>query len=548
MEENILHQEVSYNRPMTVEDYLEKVDYKWLNSGGYVPSLFALEFIEFIKAVNDGKGEDNKTPVMHMAMLDKLCSRKTKIANLCSRGSGKSSLFMEYLTLYLAMFGILPGFGKVSGMLYISDSMDNGVKSARESIKSRYYSSEFLQHWLPEKNVKFTESYLEFTKIDGRNFGVKLFGAKSGIRGTKIFNKRPVLAICDDLTSDADSRSPTATEAIAETVYSGVQYALDPTRHKIILNGTPFNKEDIVYKAIESGAWEVNVWPVCEKFPCSREEFSGAWEDRFTYDYVKEMYDSSVKEGKEKSFRQELMLRITSDESRLVKDEDIQWFERTELLKDRSKLNFYITTDFAVSSKQTADYSVISVWAFDQNKRWNWVDGICKRQTMDKTIDDLFRLIKQYTPQTVGVEINGQQAAFIPWLRKEMSIRNNFFNLTHQKGKPGIRVMTDKLSRFNLVVPLFKEGMIRFPLELKRTEIIGTFMDQISLATKDGIKGKDDCLDTISMLQNMDAWSSETNTENYSDYEEKPVKDIIWGDPLDFDDSLEYSSNQSYII
>ena len=105
-----------------------------------------------------------------------------------------------------------------------------------------------------------------------------------------------------------------------------------------ILNGTPFNKEDIVYQAIESGAWEVNVWPVCKEFPCSEEEFSGAWEDRFTYEYVKAMYASAVKEGKEKSFRQELMLRITSDDSRLVQDADI--------IRNKHKYNFYITTDF----------------------------------------------------------------------------------------------------------------------------------------------------------------------------------------------------------
>ena len=489
----------------TVDDHLNEVDFLMMNSAtGYVPSEFSLKFMNFIKLVNGDTGEDNKTPVMHLAMLDKLATKQRKTANLCARGTAKTTLFMEYLVLYLAVFGTLPNFGDVSGMLYVSDSMDNGVRSARNSIEFRYNNSEFLQSWLP--HAKFTENYLEFQNKRAHRLGVKMFGAKSGIRGTKIFNKRPVLAVMDDLVSDADSKSKTAMDAIKDTVYAGVQYALDPTRQKMILNGTPFNKEDIVYEAIESGAWQVNVWPICEKFPCSREEFRGAWEDRFTYDYVEEQYQSAKMEGKLKSFRQELMLRITSDESRLVQDGDIVWVERTKILNERHKYNFYITTDFATSSKQTADYSVISVWAYDAHGNWTWVDGVCERQTMDVTIEDLFRLTEEYDPQSVGVEITGQQGGFIEWLKNEMNYRDSYFNLTQEKGRPGIRPTRDKLSRFNLVVPLFKAGKIRFPLEMKTSKILGIFIEQIALATKDGIKGKDDCIDTVSMLQNMNPW------------------------------------------
>ncbi|ANJ20736.1 terminase subunit A [Roseobacter phage RD-1410W1-01] len=531
----------------TVDDYLNEVDFDHLNSGSFVPSEFALQFMNFIKLANDGRGEDHKTPVMHLAMLDKLTTPKKKITNLCARGTAKTTLFMEYLTLYIAVFNRLPGFGEVPGMLYVSDSMENGVKSARESIKSRYYSSEFLQHWLPESQVRFTENYMEFINRNGGKFGVKMFGAKSGIRGTKIFNRRPVLAVMDDLISDADAKSPTAMEAINDTVYSGVQYAMDPTRHKMILNGTPFNKEDIVYQAIESGAWEVNVWPVCKEFPCEKSEFQGAWEDRFTYEYVKEMWDSAVMEGKENSFRQELMLRITDDESRLVQEEDITWYDQKvqdDIRHNPQNYNFYITTDFATSSKQTADYSVLFLWAYDMYGNWHWVDGVMERQNMDKTIDDLFRMTATFDIQGAGIEITGQQGGFIPWIMREMDIRNQYFNLTHQNGKPGIRPMTDKLSRFNLVVPLFKAGKVRFPASKRNTQVLGLLMEQISLATKDGIKGKDDGLDGVSMLTVMNAWTP--TKETVQQREAVKQADPIYGEDVAME---EYEHEiDSYIV
>jgi predicted phage terminase large subunit-like protein len=151
---------------------------------------------------------------------------------------------------------------------------------------------------------------------------------------------------------------------------------------------------------------------------------------------------------------------------------------------------------------------VISVWAYNSNGDWFWVDGVAVRQTMDKTINDLFRLVQQYRPQQVGVEISGQQQAFIKWLQQEQITRNVWFNFasSEKSGMPGIRPIVDKLSRFNLVVPWFKAGKMYFPEEMKTSVIMSIFMGQIRLATSSGLKGKDDALDTISMLGFLNPW------------------------------------------
>lgn len=486
--------------------WLDDVKYAGLNSSTFLPSEFALTFMNFIKLVNGGQGESHPTPPVHLKMLDKVIEPNEYIANLCFRGAAKTTLFMEYMTLFLATFHYLPNFGAVDGLIYISDSMDNGVKSARKNIEFRYNNSEFLQQWVPE--AKFTDNYMEFRNKSGELLGIKMFGAKTGLRGTKIFGKRPTLAILDDLVSDDDANSRVAMMTIKDTVYKGVNHALDPTRRKIIFNGTPFNKEDILIEAVESGAWDVNVWPVCEKFPCTREEFSGAWPERFSYDYIAAQYEMAEKTGKLAGFYQELMLRISSEDERLVQDSEIRWYDRKNLLLNKGSFNFYITSDFATTAKQTGDFSVISVWAYSSNGDWFWVDGVSARQTMDVTINDLFRLVQEYKPQQVGIEVNGQQGAFIKWLQQEQINRNVWFNFasSEKSGEPGIRVIVDKLSRFNLVVPWFKAGKMYFPTEMKTTTIMGQFIQQIKLATKNGLKGKDDCIDTISMLGFLKPW------------------------------------------
>ena len=489
----------------TVEDYLREVSYKI--DSEYVPSDFSLEFINFIKLVNGTEGEENLTPVLHYKMLDQIANRKQNIANMLFRGSGKTTVFGEYFFLYLGVYGHIPNFGKIDLALYVSDSIENGVKNMRKNLEYRWENSDFLQHYIP--SAKFTDIRWEFNNIEGNRFVVKGYGAKTGVRGSKEMGKRPTFALLDDLVSDEDARSETVVASIEDTVYKAVNYALHPTHHKIIWNGTPFNAKDPLYKAIESGAWIVNVYPVCEEFPCAKEDFRGAWEDRFTYDYVKDKYDQALKAGKVDTFNQELMLRIMSEEDRLINDADITWYKRSNVLNNRGMFNFYITTDFATTERSSGDYSVISVWAYNNNGDWLWVDGICKRQLMNNNVDDLFRLAQEYNPQQVGIEVTGQQAGFISWIQDEMLRRNCYFNLATEgnNNKPGIRPNTNKMQRFNIVVPWFKMNKIWFPEERKESPEIQEAINELSLASASGFRSKhDDFIDTISMLASIKSW------------------------------------------
>ena len=491
--------------PWKVEDYLNATNYNI--DPRYVPSEFALEFVTFIKLVNGRQGEENKTPLVHYYMLDTLTKGGTRVINLCHRGAAKTTVMGEYLFLYIATYGEVPGFGKLDLALYVSDSIENGIKNMRKNLEFRWENSEFLKQYVPR--IHFTDIRWEFENADGKLFIVKGYGAKTGVRGAKEMGKRPQLAVLDDLISDEDARSDTVIKAVEDTVYKAVNYALHPTKNMIIWSGTPFNARDPLYKAVESGAWAVNVFPVCEHFPCEKKDFKGSWPDRFTYEYVKEQYDKSILLGKVDTFNQELMLRIMSDEDRMILDSDIGWYKLDAVIKNKGKFNFYITTDFATSIKQSADYSVISVWAYNNAGDWLWVDGICKRQLMDRNVDDLFRLAQMYKPQQVGIEVTGQQGGFVTWIQNQMLERNIYFPLASEgnDSKPGIRPNTNKLVRFNTVVPWFKSRKMFFPLERKNEAPMQECITELSLASVSGFKSKhDDFIDTISMLSSLNPW------------------------------------------
>ena len=73
----------------TVDEWLNSVSYE--KDPNYIPSKFAMEFVNFIKLVNGGAGEENITPVLHLKMLDQIdMPDSPKIANMVHRGAAKA--------------------------------------------------------------------------------------------------------------------------------------------------------------------------------------------------------------------------------------------------------------------------------------------------------------------------------------------------------------------------------------------------------------------------------------------------------------------------
>ena len=470
----------------SIEEMLNEVNYSVLYQ--YAPDSFSLEFVNFIKLCSAEFPEENETPVIHLMMLDKIPTSSRRTINLCFRGSAKTTLFSEYLVLYLAVFGRIPGFGDVPAGIFVGNSMDKGVAQLRKNVELKYNNSKFLQHWIPE--AEFRDDHMTFVNRDKHRFHLQMYGAQSSVRGSRDGTSRPVIAILDDLIKDdKDAASPTIMSDIRNLINKEIPYALHPTRHKIIWNGTPFNKNDPLIEAVESGNWDANVWPVCEEWPCTREEFRGAWPERFTYDYCLDM-SSTAMDG----FSQEMMLRITNEENQLVRPVDITW-GHAEPHPLPLQYNYYITTDFATKASLKNDFSVIFVWAYGNDGKWRWVEGMVKRQTMDQNIKELFRLAMKYRPLAVTIEVSGQQAGFVSWAKEKMTEYQYWFNIIET------RPTANKLAYFQNILPQLKGGEIIFPIEFKETPELREMMHEYHMATPAGLKSKhDDCIDGTSRL------------------------------------------------
>ena len=525
-----------------VDRLLRDVNYSF---PGYVPSKEAFAFFNFIQLVNGGRTE-NANPLVHYKMIDNLFhSDSEKHAIMSHRGIAKSMIFGVYLPLYMAVTGRMPGFGEVNYVIYVADSMENNVRTTMNTARDLYESSDFLQDKF--ETAKFTDTRMTLVRkeeigkplpIVQRRFYMAGYGASTGVRGTRKGTDRPQMALIDDLIkSNSDARSEAILRSIRETVYSDVMNALHPSQRKIIWTGTPFNQNDPLYMAIDSGVWTPSVYPVATDISTDMDEsdFEGSWPDRFTYKSVMKNYTDSIADGSIEEFMQEMMLRITSDENRLIPDSYLIWYNRDDVLKNKEAYNFYVTTDLATSKSSTADMAVILIWAINHKGDHMLVDGQAKRGDPSEHISDLFDLCAKYNPLSVGIEISGQQATFASMLRDKMVQENRYFNIYEQKhGTPGIRTPhgKNKYTNFLGILHLFSNNKIWFPNEMKAEFLIQEALNELRGVSKTntgkriGSAKHDDVIDCMAQLQHMDIHAP-SETQKFAPNEDTGIYELM---------------------
>jgi hypothetical protein len=116
----------------------------------------------------------------------------------------------------------------------------------------------------------------------------------------------------------------------------------------------------------------------------------------------------------------------------------------------------YITIDSAVSKKETADYTGVTINRVSSENKWYIYSYRLKVDTKE-LIDHIFSLHKTYQPQTIALEETTFTLAIKPFLEEEMRKRNRFFNIEPLKHR-----QTQKELRIRGLLPRWNTDSIYF--------------------------------------------------------------------------------------
>lgn len=545
-----------------VDKALDNID---LRFNGYIPSKDSIEFFNIIRLVL-GEDPEVDNSLMHYFLIDlifgnikrenypyskeindKIRINERKIAIIASRMSAKSTVVTAYLPIYLAIKGCMPNFGSVMFVVGFGDSQQAGAKVQANTIRDFCSDSSFCKEYF--EKMRFTDEECEFIRrgegrVKDRAFMYKVKGAAGGsVRGIRYRTERPQIFMFDDIIkNEADANSQVIMKKLKSMIYADAENALG-SRGKIIAINTPFNKADPIYSALESGIWTPICLPLCEKISLDlqKKDYISSWPAMHPYEKTMVRYEDAYYGGTIREFNQELMLRISSEEDKMIKEDMLQWYDRKTLMKSLHNFTLLVTTDFTANSSRKGDFSGVAVWAIGPDDDKFLLDLDLKKKTIQEQYDTVFRLMSTWSRGgrviEVGVEVDGQQQLNLFALRQMMVDKNLFFRFARQKGSKGAEGIRSRAAggskheRFKYMMPSFENRKIWLPNELKSTDDMKELLEELKYVTFNGIGSKhDDGLDLISQLGMIDyilpAAGYDSEETMYMSEESK----AIWGE------------------
>lgn len=222
--------------------------------------------------------------------------------------------------------------------------------------------------------------------------------------------------------------------------------------------------------------------------PVILENGQPAWESKYALTDMEAKETGKVSiEDKQRQlgslvFSYEMMNTPIDEMSAEFKREYAQVVTENDVLQKET--NCYITIDSAVSEKESADFTGITINRVSIDNKW-YVKTYRLKVNSKELIDHLFYLHKTYTPKFMGLEETTFTMAIQPFIQDEMRKRQVFFSITPVKHK-GIQ----KELRIRGLIPRW---------ENKSIFLVGDNLELLDEMRVFPLGQHDDVLDSLSM-------------------------------------------------
>ena len=436
-------------------------------------------------------GQDEVEPApFHYDWSDILLNSDEHFAIEGFRESAKGQYVLRAFPLYALTF-------PDSKRDYIVLIKNNETEAQKKltAIEDEYLSNPAISSNLVEIKQKSARIFsVDVKNDDGEvvNILIEAYGKGSSIRGLSTQDKRPKIVIIDDPQDLEDSKSPTVLDNDWDWFLSDVKFLGQYTR--IFLIGNNLGEGCIIERIIhEKDNWGFKAQVI--KALDDRDE--SMWQSKYkTADIINER-ESYRRAGKIETWQREKMCVATSTETQIFSKDDYRYYGPNTVDKLIRGCNISMTLDPASSKEITSCYRAFTVVATNPDNNWFLLDVPYGRWDSAQLVDVMFDKVKQWGLREVGIEKGMLEQVLAPFIYKEMSRRNTFFNIVPlEHAKQGT-----KLERIKLLQPRFKAHLIWFP---DTAEWLAELESELSGVTKDAIKSLYiDLVDALAMQYQM---------------------------------------------
>ena len=370
----------------------------------------------------DGSAE---TAQFHRTMWDEACDPSNK---RCAWAAPRNHAKSTAITFSFAMAAIVFRFR--DHILIVSDAYDQAVLQLKEIYNEFSENEELRQDFGFRGFAKEAESEIILEFSDGHLVRLLARGSEQRLRGMKWRGKRPNLILGDDLEFDEIVDNPERLRKFKNWFFKQLLPAGSKDRLVRIV-GTILAFNSLLADLMNDPGWVTHRWRAHEAF----DDFSNIlWPARWPEVDLKEERQVFINQGKSDGYSQEYLNEPIAEGN--------NFFERGDLLDipfknyrdwetdpGKRPVVFYASMDLAVSTRTSADRSVINVATIDADRYLDVVDVRMDRWGPKDLVDQMFEIDEEYEIDTWFIESGTILKAIGPYLDEEMAKRNRFLNL-----------------------------------------------------------------------------------------------------------------------
>lgn len=494
----------------------------------YKPGPTSVKFFSWVN-IHIAK-EQHKTPRMHYQMVDELIGTdEINVQAMVHRGGAKSTVFTNYLPVYVSVLGNLPHFGIVHNLVIFSATIEQAIEQLK-GIRDLWDGSDVLQEFLTlakdkrGKVIADKVDYLCWENREGHKIHLQAKGAGQSMRGTKKDGHRPQLLIFDDILVDGILTSETERKKLMTWFYSTVANSVDVAHYKKIVVGTPMTDDDLLMVMLRSSEYKSVKFPVADLFPCPVDEIVSSWKDRFTPERIMNQFREAKEAGAEADFYREMMLEVVNDDMRIFEESYFKHYKYSDIKKDLGKMNIFTTMDLAVTKKASGDFTVIITIAVNEDGHWFIVKIDVGRFNPSETIDKLFKHVTMFKPLEVRAEKAALQQVLDHFIEEKMMQTKTYFNYRGLENNSSI----SKEFRINALQPKMKMGHVHFPIDVDQDgmaeleyEMKGYIRTGATTAHDDAVDCLANFLDPEFIMSPSPRSGTEVKGDEYDDFYEE---------------------------
>lgn len=442
----------------------------------------------YVVLANDPEKELPAAP-FHYRLSDLLMNSKRHVAIEMFRESGKSSYALRTFPLHCLAY---PKHGL--DFIVIIKQNQRSASAKLKDIINEYLANPLLRHNMVEIKEQSMNAFSVdvLTKTGEKiNIRIEAYGKGSGIRGLSNMDRRPSIVILDDIQDKEDSRSETVLSADWDWFLSDVIFLGKSSR--IFMIGNNLGERCVIERCIQNAA-NLNFDAI--KIPVMIDGVP-TWEAKESLaDIEKEKADYATL-GKLDIWMAEKMCIAVAEESKCFQKEDFRYFSRHSREDIIKRSNLFACLDPASSPNPESCYRAITLTGVDADNYWFLLDVKFGRWDSAEMIDIIFDMVAKYRLKDFYIEKGWWEQVMKPFMTKEMSKRNIFFNVVPlEHAKQG-----SKLERIKLLQPRFKAHTIYFE---EGAMWLPEFESELAGVTKDAIKSEYiDCVDAFAMTEQV---------------------------------------------